>query len=78
FYTLGNPGDAKFYEGYFVKKSTIENFWKKLKFRLETKGYKITQRKEREILKFLEERAEKGYIESKSKVRIGALFIKRR
>lgn len=78
FYTFGNPGDAKFYEGYFEKKSPVDRFWKKLKFRLESKGYKISAKKEQAILKFLEERAKDGIIENKTKVRIGALFIKKK
>ncbi|MFN3921497.1 MAG: class I SAM-dependent methyltransferase [Caldimicrobium sp.] len=78
FYTLGNPGDAKFYEGFFEKKSSVDKFWKKLKFRLESKGYKISLKKEREILEFLEEKAVQGIIENKTKVRIGALFVKKK
>lgn len=78
FYTLGNPGDAKFYEGFFEKKTPIEKFWQRLKFRLESKGYKISLKKEKEILKFLEEKAIRGIIENKTKVRIGALFVKKK
>ncbi|MFN3406582.1 MAG: class I SAM-dependent methyltransferase [Caldimicrobium sp.] len=77
FYTIGHPGDAKFYEGYFEKKNTIEKFWQKLKYRFESKGYKISAKKEKEILKFLEKRATDGLIETKTKVRIGALFIQK-
>ncbi|MFN3505264.1 MAG: class I SAM-dependent methyltransferase [Caldimicrobium sp.] len=77
FYTIGHPGDAKFYEGYFEKKSSMEKFWQKLKFRLKSKGYKISAKKEKEILKFLENKAINGIIENKTKVRIGALFVKK-
>lgn len=75
-YTLGIPGDAKFYEGYFERKTTLEKFWKRLKFRLVAKGYNIGPKKERDILKFLEEKARDGIIETKTEVRIGALFLR--
>ncbi|MFN4196432.1 MAG: class I SAM-dependent methyltransferase [Caldimicrobium sp.] len=78
FYTMGHPGDAKFYEGYFEKKSTVDKFWQILKYKLQSKGYKISAKKEKEILKFLEKRAIDGIIENKTQVRIGALFIKKR
>jgi len=77
FYTLGKPGDVKFYEGFFERRAPLERLWKRFKFRLESEGYKIGPKKEKEILKFLEEKAQEGMIESKTKVRIGALFIKK-
>ncbi len=77
FYTLGIPGDVKFYEGFLERKISLERIWKRFKLRLEAKGYKIGPRKEREILKFLESFTKDGKLEVKTKVRIGALFIKK-
>ncbi len=77
FYTLGIPGDVKFYEGFLERKTSLERIWKRFKLRLEAKGYKIGPRKEREILKFLESFTKDGKLEVKTKVRIGALFIKK-
>lgn len=78
FYTLGYPGDIKFYEGFFERKSTLEKTWTRLKFRLVSKGYKIGSKKEKEILKFLESKAKDGVIITKNPVRIGAMFINKR
>jgi SAM-dependent methyltransferase len=77
FYTLGNPGNVKFYEGFFERRTPVEKIWKRFKFKLTAKGYKIGIRKEREILKFLSAKAKDGIVENKTKVRIGALFIKK-
>ncbi|MCX7613626.1 MAG: methyltransferase domain-containing protein [Caldimicrobium sp.] len=76
-YTLGMPADIKFYQGFFERKSPLEKFWKRLKFRLEAKGYKVNPKKEKEIMKFLEKRTKDGFIETKTKVRIGALFLRK-
>lgn len=75
FYTLGYPGDIKFYEGFFERRSTLEKVWTRFKFRLTSKGYKIGKRKERQIIAFLKEKEKNGYIETKTQVRIGAMFI---
>ncbi len=75
FYTLGCPGDVKFYEGIFERKSTLEKIWTRFKFRLTSKGYKISKVKERQIIEFLKEKEKNGYIETKTQVRIGAMFI---
>lgn len=77
FYTLGNPGDVKFYEGLFERGDSVEKLWKRFKFRLTAKGYKIGTRKERAILDYLRAKAEGGLLENKTQVRIGALFIKK-
>jgi len=78
FYTLGRPGDVKFYEGFFERKSPLEKLWPRFKFRLTSKGYPIGKRKEREILAFLEEKVVDGFIHTKTEVRIGAIFIHKR
>lgn len=75
FYTLGYPGDIKFYEGFFERKSALEKIWARFKFSLTSKGYKICKRKERQIIEFLKRQEKKGYIETKTLVRIGAMFI---
>lgn len=77
FYTLGNPGNIKFYEGFFERRAPVEKIWKRFKFRLTAKGYKIGIRKEKEILKFLNDKAKDGIVENKTQVRIGALFIRK-
>jgi SAM-dependent methyltransferase len=75
FYTLGYPVDIKFYEGYFERKSSLEKIWKRFNFRLTSMGYTIGPKKEREILEFLREKENNGFIETKTLVRIGAMFI---
>lgn len=76
-YAKGLPGDVKFYYGILEKKTTPEKFLQRLKFRLTAKGYRIGSKKERAILKFLEAKAKDGYLENKTEVRIGALFLKK-
>ncbi len=39
------------------------------------KGYRISAKKEKAVLNFLEDKSEDGIIEYKTKVRIGALFL---
>ncbi len=47
FYTLGYPGDIKFYEGFFVRKSSLEKIWTKFKFRLISRDIKLLLKKKR-------------------------------
>lgn len=75
-YTLGKPGDVKFYQGFLKRRAKVEKFWERLKFRLLAKGYTIGPRKEKLIKQFLEDKAKEGFIENTSEVRIGAIFLK--
>ena len=74
-FSKGWAPDLKFYQGYFERKSPTQRVWERFKTRLLTKNYKISSKKEKEILKFLEEKSRDGVIHYKTKVRIGALFL---
>lgn len=76
-YAKGTPGDIKFYHGVLERRTALEKFYQRLKFRLSAKGYKIGPRKEKAILDFLKERAKEGILRVRTEVRIGALFLKK-
>jgi hypothetical protein len=74
-FSKGWAPDLKFYHGYFERKSRVERVWERFKTRLLAKGYRISPKKEKDVLNFLRDKSKDGIIEYKTKVRIGALFL---
>jgi len=74
-FSKGWAPDLKFYHGYFERKGSVERVWERFKTRLMAKGYRISAKKEKDVLNFLEDKSKDGIIEYKTKVRIGALFL---
>ena len=74
-YSLGFPGDLRFFCGYWERRRTVEQELEHILWRLEGEGLSLSPEEKKEVQRILEEEAKGGQILSRTKVRIGFLFV---
>ncbi len=74
-YTLGYAGDIRFFTGYWERLRPIEKELEQVLWRLEREGISVSKEAKEKILRILEEESRGGLVPSRTKVRIGFLFV---
>ncbi len=77
-YTLGYAGDLRFFTGIWERVRPLERELDYILWRAQTAGLEVDEKARAKILKILQEEAREGKILSRTKVRIGFVFIDKR
>ncbi len=75
-YTLGYAGDLRFFSGYWERKRPLEKELEHILWKLDGEGIKVDEKSKKQILDILKKESKDKIVISRTKVRIGFLFVK--